>query len=77
MKMTERRWHALQVVMRKGHVSIADLRAKWDWMGDESFRNDLRALVEDGVLQAHGEKRGRYYTWTGKRPSGNEETIEA
>jgi DeoR/GlpR family transcriptional regulator of sugar metabolism len=70
--ITERRWHAIQVAMRKGHVTVADLRARWNWLCTETFRRDLKALEVDGVLTAHGERRGRYYTWTGRRPTGNE-----
>jgi DNA-binding transcriptional ArsR family regulator len=38
---------------------------------------DLKALVEAGILQAHGEKRGRYYTPVDRLGERNREIKRA
>ncbi|MBI3981439.1 MAG: Fic family protein [Gemmatimonadetes bacterium] len=57
---------ALELVERHGRVTTGEV-AEALKLGYRAARYHLGLLVERGLIQAHGERRGRYYT----RPTGS------
>jgi len=59
--LNERQRAALELVRARGRVTNADVRAACPFWPPETIRQDLRQLVDLGLLEKRGAKRGTYY----------------
>jgi len=59
--LNERQRSALELVRARGRVTNADVRAACPFWSPETIRQDLRQLVDLGLLEKRGAKRGTYY----------------
>jgi predicted HTH transcriptional regulator len=59
--LNKRQIQAVKLVKKKGEIALADLKEDFVDIGERTLRRDLQALVEKGILKAHGTKKGRKY----------------
>jgi len=59
--LNKRQRRAVKLVKKKGEIALADLKENFADVGERTLRRDLQALVEKGILKAHGTKKGRKY----------------
>lgn len=59
--LNERQQAALELARKWGRVTNAHLRTACPFWSPETIRQDLRQLVNRGLLEKRGAKRGTYY----------------
>lgn len=57
----ERQISAVQLVKKKGDISIVDLQAVYKKITRKTLYRDLQDLVDKGVLKSRGDRKGRKY----------------
>jgi len=72
--MNERQSWAMAEVAKNGAIVAGALRAAFGVCG-ETARRDLAELVERGLLQPVGERRGRRYELASTRPATPFESV--
>jgi len=60
-KKNERRAVILDIIGRKGKVSIGDIAEEFSGCSEKTIQRELGALVEEGVLRREGERRWSRY----------------
>lgn len=59
--LNQRQVQAIKLVREKGSISLIDLKIIYTNVTDRTLNRDLQALVENRILKAQGEKKGRRY----------------
>jgi DeoR/GlpR family transcriptional regulator of sugar metabolism len=63
--LNERQLTALEIAAERGEVRLADLREEHPFYCRDTYRKDLVALCEEGVLRKRGRTKGTRYVWGG------------
>jgi len=61
--LNERQIHAVKLVREKRNISLSDLQEIYDEITRKTLYRDLQSLVDKGILKAHGDRKGRKYSF--------------
>ena len=63
------------LVRMTSSVGVGQLKRHWPGLSIETLRRDLKGLEAEGLLEAHGENRGRYYTLVEGGMEANQDVL--
>lgn len=61
--LNERQIHAVKLVREKRSIGLSDLQEIYDEITRKTLYRDLQSLVDKGILKAHGDRKGRKYSF--------------
>ena len=61
--ISERQRRAVELVRKKVNISLSDLREVYTEITRRTLSRDLQDLVDKGIFKAHGDKKGRKYSF--------------
>jgi ATP-dependent DNA helicase RecG len=59
--LSERQMRIVQAIRERGQVQLGDLTPLFPHLSAKTIQRELRTLVEQGLLRALGERKGRQY----------------
>lgn len=63
LDLNERQTRAIELIKDRGSISLADLQKIYKSITRKTLYRDLQSLVEQDVLKAHGDRKGRKYSF--------------
>jgi ATP-dependent DNA helicase RecG len=63
LDLNERQIRAVELVKEKGSIGLSDLQEVYEEITRKTLYRDLQALVNKGIFKAHGDRKGRKYSF--------------
>ena len=61
--LNERQIKAVKLVREKSSISLSDLQKIYSQINRKTLYRDLQTLIDKGILKAHGDRKGRKYSF--------------